>query len=399
MRDPQRPDDRAAPDRRAASWLGLALLVGCPTPADPPADAGPPSIPDAGPPSALATDLDLLFVIDNSGSMTEEQANLTAELPRLFEILASGDVDGDGVADLQPFETVQAGVVTTDMGTGGFTLPTCVNSSFGDDGVLRTAGLLAIIGCVPEYPRWLQRRATDPALEPARDLACLSHGTGGCGFEQPLEALLKALSPARPTPGTAPGYEPPRFFGDTLGHGDDRHQGFVRDDSLLAIVTLSDEEDCSARDPDLFNPSSAVYTADLNLRCFVHAQAAMHPIERYVEGLLQLRRAPDRLVFVPIVGVPVDLQTPVDGPTDWPALISPDPEVRDDRMEQRSDPMNPTRLVPSCNEPGTGLAFPPVREARLAQGLEARGARVAMASVCTSDLSGAIDRLVYALRR
>ena len=52
----------------------------------------------------------------------------------------------------------------------------------------------------------------------------------------------------------------------------------------VMIVVFTDEEDCSTRDPELFTPSSATYGAtDLNLRCFAHADAAMHPISRFVD--------------------------------------------------------------------------------------------------------------------
>ncbi len=377
----------------------MLILAACSSaePADGgPGDAAPP---DAGPPPPPANDLDLLFLIDTSASLSEEQAALGAALPRLFEILASGDIDGDGAADVRPFDTVQAGVINADMGTGGFNVPTCTNSMFGDDGVLQTAGSTALAGCEARYPPFLQWRADDPAEAIARPLACIGQGTSGCGFEQPLEAILKALSPARATPGTAAGYEPPRFFANAQGHGDDRHRGFARDDSLLAVVLFSDEDDCSAHDPELFNLASGVYQADLNQRCLAHANEALHPVSRYVDGLLQLRRSPDRLAFVPIVGIPRDLEGPADVPPSFPPLISPDPAVRDDRMVERIDPTNPVRLFPSCDEPGTGLAFPPVRIVRAASELDRRGARVSVASICTNDLSGAVDRLVYALRR
>ena len=41
---------------------------------------------------------DILFVIDNSGSMREEQAALVREIPKLIRILTSGDRDGDEAA-------------------------------------------------------------------------------------------------------------------------------------------------------------------------------------------------------------------------------------------------------------------------------------------------------------
>ena len=42
--------------------------------------------------------VDLLFVVDNSGSMREEQTALRAQFPRLIQVLTSGDRDGDSTS-------------------------------------------------------------------------------------------------------------------------------------------------------------------------------------------------------------------------------------------------------------------------------------------------------------
>lgn len=373
-------------------------------PPDPRRDAG---SRDAGFDAGVAeptNELDLLVMVDNSGSMTEEQWSFSLELPNLLGVLGTGDYDGDGSTtgpdDFEPFD-IHFGVITSDMGTGGFTVPTCARADFGDDGILRTQGRTDIAGCMATYPAFLRfLPGVDDPDETARDFACVAvAGTGGCGFEQPLEAILKALSPSAPTPEVAPGYTAPVFFRNTFGHGDTNNDGFLRRDSVLAIVMLTDEEDCSARDPELFNLSSAVYGAtDLNLRCLAHAEDAVHPISRYVDGFLQLRRFPSRLVFVPIAGVPVDLARLPLTPTLWDVLISEDPAVRDDRMEERVDPAMPSRLIPSCNVPGRGVAFPPVRIVRVAERLQRLGAEVAIGSICQESFAGPIDAIVRAAR-
>ncbi len=97
--------------------------------------------------------IDLLFVIDDSASMTEEQESLAAQLPRFVRALVEPpDDDGDGAPDWPPIVDMHVGVITTDMGTGGFAVPTCSDASVGDDAVLRTVGRVAIAGCAASYP-------------------------------------------------------------------------------------------------------------------------------------------------------------------------------------------------------------------------------------------------------
>lgn len=359
---------------------------------DPAADAGAVRR-DAGPPPPRADDVDLLFVIDDAGSMAEKQASFAAALPGLTRALLTGDLDGDGTPDARPLDSLQIGVVTTDMGVGGHTVPTCGHGDFGRDGILQTRGRTELPGCRASYPAVL---AFDPANSPEAsgvELACVTNvGTSGCGLEQQLEAALKALTPARPTEWTADGYAPPRFFRDTPGHADGANDGLVRRDSLLGVVILSDEDDCALLDPDLMMLDHPRYGAtDLNLRCFVHPEA-VHPVARYVAGLAGLRRQPSRLLYAVLAGVPVDLEPSPDGPVDWDRLVGPE-DVRDPRMVERLDPALPSRLVPSCNVPGRGIAFPPVRLVEVARDLEARGARVVVGSVCQDSYAAPMEAI------
>ena len=372
----------------------LCLLSGCYV-SHGDADGGPPRRDGGGPPPPPTRDLDLLFVVDNSNSMGEEQASLAAQLPLFLRVLTTGDFNQDGDTtddeDFVPFTGLQVGVVTTDMGTGGFTVPTCARSAVGDDAVLRTAGNTSDATCEPSYPPFLAFAGSAEQL--AHEAGCVTTvGTGGCGFEQQLEAALKALSPAAPQAWTAPDYAPPTFFGNTLGHGADT--AFVRDGSVLGIVFVTDEEDCSASDPELFSPMSTEYVGDLNLRCLRYAADAVHPLERYVAGYLQLRRSPRRLAVLGIVGLPLDLAPATSAPIGYDAILD------DPRMQEVVDPTMPNRLVPSCNVAGRGLAFPPRRFVELARQLEARGASVSLQSICQASYPTAplIDALVRAAR-
>ncbi len=151
---------------------------------------------------------------------------------------------------------------------------------------------------------------------------------------------------------------------------------------------MTDEDDCSARDLELYREESAIYPGELDLRCFDYP-SALHPIERYVDGLLATRTS-DQLVFVPLAGIPRAAAPPPDVPPDYEAILShPD-------MELVVDPEMPTRLRPSCDESSTGFAFPPRRIVEVAAGLGARGVATAAPSVCEPDLMGAADAIAAA---
>jgi hypothetical protein len=67
---------------------------------------------------------------------------------------------------------------------------------------------------------------------------CIASFDGdGCGFEQPLLALHKALD------GTVA-----------------KNAGFLRPEAFLVVVVLTDEDDCSAGDPRVFDPSREAET-------------------------------------------------------------------------------------------------------------------------------------------
>jgi hypothetical protein len=321
--------------------------------------------------------VDLLLMVDDSNSMTEEQRSLAAALPVLFRAIASGDVDLDGEPDFAPVGSINLGVVTSDMGTGGFPVPTCSDSSFGDDGLLRTAGSGSFPDCEGSFPAFLSfdPRSESTTDEFAHDAACLAvTGTGGCGFEQPLEAVLKAVTPAEADT---------EFFMGTRGHGSTDHAGFIRDDSILVVLLVTDEDDCSAAAGELYNPMSSVYSGDLNLRCFDFPEA-LHPVERYVDGLTALRpHLTQRLVFGTISGIPRDLSGRDE------TLI-----LRDPRMDEHIDPSMPTRLAPSCSVEGRGFATPPRRLLEVGAGIREAGGRTVHMSICDDDYTPAVRTIL-----
>ncbi len=328
-----------------------------------------------------ARSLTLLLVIDDSGSMAEEQASLAAALPRLLRSLLLG-YDEATLLSFPALDEIRLGVVTTDMGTGE---RGACGSRFGADGVLETGGDRSDPECMALYPTWLSFAGEEERFsdQPRVDAACLigALGTSGCGFEQPLEAALKALTPS--TSGIT-------FAAGTVGHGDGQNAGFVLPDGVLAVVTLTDEDDCSTTDPALFDDPSTTYGPNLNLRCQEHADV-LHPVERYVDGLVGLETK--GLVYASIAGLPTDL---VPDPS---APLAPqiDALLEDERMLERVDPEDATRLLPSCDTEGRGLAFPPRRIAELTARLGERGAKVVLGSICQPSYDATMGVLLGAI--
>ncbi|MBX7083378.1 MAG: VWA domain-containing protein [Nannocystaceae bacterium] len=151
--------------------------------------------------------VDLLFVIDNSGSMGDEQAQLVASFP--------GFVDGI-TGTLGGGTDWHVGVITTD--DNHYNAPGCQRI-----GALttRTGGEASSDAICGPFA------AATPYMTRADDLghsfACAARvGVGGSGIERPMDAIAAAIA------------------GDGLGACND---GFLRDDALLVLVLVTDEDD------------------------------------------------------------------------------------------------------------------------------------------------------------
>jgi hypothetical protein len=333
--------------------------------------------------------LDLLFVIDDSESMREEQAWLRAGLHNLVTVLTTGDLNGDGVQDQPPVHDLHIGVVSADLGAGGLTgVPSCAGR--GDDAVLQHAGDPALAGCTSDYPSFL--RYVEGEVQPgeaAIDLGCIAAlGTGGCAVEQPLGAALRALST------------------DTSGS----FAGAADRQSALGIVIVSDEDDCSVQNPDAFaadsNPADAPAP---NLRCFDRADALLDPTQT-ASALSQLRAGRGDLVFLgAIVGVPPDLLDQVatgDLDIDDPVALAwhYDAILNDPRMQQAVDPDSTLEgggaLLPSCaidldlDHESDSRAYPP---RRIVEVVKQFGAQGTLASICNPDSSAVLKPMLDAI--
>lgn len=320
--------------------------------------------------------VDLLLMVDDSHSMAEEQESLTRAFPELVRALSTGDLEPDGTRDFEPVADLHVGVVTSDMGTFGYTAPTCDDPDFGADGILRTQGNTTLTGCAESYPSFLSYAPGGALSQFRTDFTCVATaGTMGCGLEQQLEAVLKALTPSASAL---------RFHADTRGHGDAENAGFLRDDSVLVVLLVTDEDDCSASDPQLFDlGSGSPYAAtEPNLRCSMHPDA-LHPFTRYVDGLRALRAGrPEHLVFAALAGVPPDLEE-----------SAHDELMADERMQYRVDPATDTSLLPACDS-SEGVAFPARRIATTAEELRLLGSASLVRSICRADFDAPLRDLL-----
>jgi hypothetical protein len=163
--------------------------------------------------------VDLLFVIDDSGSMAEEQDNLATNIPEFLRLL--DDAKGGNGAPLD----YHLGVTTTGRDitfTQVFTMPglppiSSLVTEMGDDGELKGACGLS--------RKWLERG--DPDVDTVA--ACRAKvGTAGPSEEMPL--LATRLATKERVSGNGP------------------NAGFLRSTAPLVIVVLTDEDDCSRED-------------------------------------------------------------------------------------------------------------------------------------------------------
>lgn len=372
--------------------------------------------------------VDLLFSVDNSGSMAEEQSALKQQFPRMITILTTGMRTPDDPTPFPAAKDLHLGVVSSDMGALGQTDVEGCSETGGDDGKLQNTPR-GTIGCQAVYPPFLSYIAGPNTPEQiATDFGCIAElGTAGCGYEQQLESAFKALWPSSYTDqlGNVVPENPFQFLGLTpqqmVGRGDraapDGSQGFVRSVSatglsLVAIVVVTDEEDCSSLNTSHFanptGPNDPLYSQGPQVRCFLNKQN-LYSVSRYIDGFKQLRPGYEQLVvFAGIVGVPADL---VDASARAKVDLT-DEEMRDayyesiladPRMQERvintRTPQN-AMLAPSCtHRDRTGQyssAFPPRRIVEVARGFGENGV---IQSICQDDFGPAMDAIIEVIAR
>jgi hypothetical protein len=368
--------------------------------------------------------VDVLFVIDNSGTMGEEQTRLVAGI-------------GDFVAALDAYGIDwRIGITTTDNGNpwcsgttpegGALRLTSCRSRT--QEFVFNGAMMVDVtqeacldrclydsIDVLPTttdvdpqaVPRpWLQSVAgvtnVSPDVGVLDALACfLPQGINGCGFEQPLESMYKGVARTE--------------------NADESSYGFIRAGGLLAVIIVTDETDCSHNadwsdiflptenggnevfwsDPDnQTSPTSAVCwnagvacTGNASLYIECHAEnkdidglplpeeladgdAVLHPLQRY----------PERLSAYPSYVAAIDGVPPgyAEGLADMAYQDSIDPQISID-----------FGIGPECESVG-GLAVPSVRVREVVESMS--GGERNDFSICDADYDDALQTIAQRIQ-
>lgn len=331
--------------------------------------------PDAPPPVEVTTfaaapdhQLDLLIVVDDATGSDALQS-LRAHIDALYGVLGTLD---------PPSYDLNLGVTTADLGTTGALSPDqpaptaggC--SGLGDDGVLTSS---------PHVPgRFLHEvmledgtRQPDYTGSPLVAISeLLTVGSAGCPFQQHARAITRAL-------------------------GNPQNAGFVRSTANLAIVMVADRDDCSARDPSLFDPASAALGPLTAYRCTSQGLACDQALDTAgaKTGCTAREDSTYIAAVAPVAQFLVDMK---DDPRKLAvATITgpPSPVV----VEQGGDGL---ALDHACDYHDLAsqlqTAAPAVRDAALIAALPA-GAATASATLCQPDLSPALVAAGHAIKR
>ena len=284
--------------------------------------------------------LDVLVVMDNSGSPTTQDPTLDA-FPTLLDRL--GRRPGG-------WPSLHLGVISTDVGTAPYDAFGCEGE--GDDGALQFATRQA--GCESPSDPYLidEPNGGNYAGELADAFRCIARlGITGCGFEQPLESMRRALDGSSPI-----------------------NDGFLRDDAALLVLISIDEDDCSAFDRQLFDPSQDSIDDPLgplsSFRCFEFGVQCAEPDPRAPGPRTQCRSMEHSVYLTPVAEYAQFLRELKANPDDVAvAAIIGDVAPIEVARNARGDP----DLAPSCTAE-FGRANPGVRLKTFGDAFVTRGA-------------------------
>jgi hypothetical protein len=383
---------------------------------------------------AINKDVDILFVIDNSGSMAEEQALLSQNFGAFIGKLEAPEVRAN----------YRIGVTTTDAGNprcpsssytpenGNLVLSSCVGRvdqgefDFNDqdfsyactDYCGKTDDELRILPTKTEVddearPRkWLESIEGQTNVEGVDSMVeafqCFGpQGVAGCGFESHLESMYKALAAAK-------------------DRNSVNNYGFLRERAILSVVFITDEADCSYApehkaiftDNKVFwnDPNDPAPTSSLCWKAGVacsgaspygechaenygedgspgvsDAEAVLQPVSKYVDfvqGIEDAKRKQDgaaEVLVSLIAGVPV-------GYDKFQAELTYEDAADPDY--QANFGVGPGCILPSGDpDVPDATAVPPVREREFAEAFQVGEDSRNLYSICQTDYSAALQAI------
>jgi hypothetical protein len=317
--------------------------------------------------------LDLLLVIDNSRSTVDKQQVFAQNMPNFVAALA---------AMPSGLPSLHIGVVdtTVDIGVDGYG-PACPSPDPGDNGLLQNTAQVA--GCTPPAGRYIAdlvnadgtRITNYGSGDLGSELQCIAVvGDNGCGFEAQLEAMKRALDASNPA-----------------------NAGFLRDGVPLAVVILTDEDDASVDNSEIFGPPElesdfalqplVAYTCDRPISatdpgsyagCKVNQDGPLHDPAEYVSFLASVKD-PSMTYVGLVAGDPTEAIST--GPLEIPG----------------TNTTQPLALLPSCMATINGnpaIARPGIRLSAFEQAFGDNGA---FATVCQADYSQVLDTFVQGM--
>jgi hypothetical protein len=355
--------------------------------ADASTDADTDSDSDTGCVTGTYDGVDLLIMMDNSGGMGGVQALLAEGMLSIADALLNGETAYDAI------DAMRVAVVTSNMGVSygedrdipddGDVPPSLLQVSAhcegnGDDGDFQPIQVASFeidggtIDCAGLAGSYAETSAEAPNADFAVKTACLTQqGTAGCGWEQQLQSAAVAL-------------------------GREDQQWFLVPSHVLAVLIVTDEEDCSMLDaPGLFATDEFQDATRLNIACWADSdqESYLFTPEYFYERYTSAKGEADAVVFAAITGVPSAEEDPegaaaCEGRGDAIGGCLDQEGMQRVPYENNSSGSAIWLFEPACTRTDVMIAEPGVRYVELASGLF--GAQGYVSSICNPDWTPAM---------
>lgn len=386
---------------------------------------------------AINKDVDILFMIDNSGSMAAKQKTLAANFAAFINVLEAPDVKANYRIGITTSDAGNPRCTTTTPEGGNLVLSSCLNridqgefiyldEDFKDactsncvkrDEDLTVRPTTTGFDDKPAPRRWIENiegvSNIGGVASNVEAFGCYGpQGVAGCGFESQLESMYLALAKASDSQSVS-------------------NYGFLRDAAILSVVLISDEADCSyvASKSEIFTKNKIFWNspddpAPTSSMCWFagvackgsspysecHAEnydlkrtpgvadkdAVLQPVSKYIDFIETLQEAKqkidkDQRVLVSLIsGVPV-------GYEDFKAELIYADDADPDKQELFG--IGPGCVFTDPDDPDAGFdAVPSVREREWAEAFQLDAKQRNLFSICQKDYSAALDAIASKIR-